>query len=748
MKTYRLMSVWLVIALLLASALGCGALEPTPTPVPATATPPAPATQVPPTATPEPTALPPTPTATPTPGTEVRVVPGYARYYKPVTLDLPAVYQGPDYTLPVNLRSLSNSAEAQTWLNSAQRNVLAQSGFVVKPAEWRQFYSLYEATRYANLPVFVTTDAVYHVYHLYFDKLLRDLEREFFIANLTALTDALATAAQARYRAAQDPVARETARRVWAYFVLAQQLLEETPPPIPTEIQAEVTGELALIEAGAPEFSVLMPPPEADVQPYREDYSQYIPRGHYTRSPELSRYFRAMMWYGRINLRLISPAETRMALLITDLLRTTDVQGKPAMELWASIYDPTVFLVGKADDLGYYEYLDLMLEVYGAQPRTDDFADPQKLASFTAKARNLPAPQINSMFVYIWEDKKEVTQGFRFMGQRFTLDAYVIGQLTWRNVGTLSNPRDLPSGLDVFAAFGNPEAYAILQEEGATAYQNYDQQLQKVRGEIAALQIDSWTQNVYWNWLYALQAVTMPKGEAYPTFMRSQAWARKDLQSALGSYAELKHDTILYSKQSMAEMGGGPEEVLVRGYVEPVPVAFARLLELTTMTRRGLSEQGLLTFDIDMRLQSLENELAFLTDVAQRELRGEPLSEDDYDRIMYFGGWLEDMTMAAADPEEYLSGRLDSDVMAAIVADVATGINNNVLEVGTGKIHEIYVVVPDGQDGFQIARGGVYAYYEFVWPAADRLTDEKWRQMLDAGEAPAQPQWTRLFIVP
>jgi len=677
-------------------------------------------------------------------------VPGYARYYVPIPLDwMPQEYEGPDYTLPFNVASASNYGAIRSQINAAQRQALGQYGFVVKPGQWRQFYQLYETNRYQEIPVFVTVDAVYHVYHLYFDKLLRDLEREQFIPALTGLTRSLVKAAEARYRAAEAPEAREAARRVWAYFALAQQLLEETPPPIDPAIKPEVEGELALISAanGFAVSALLPPPGDPDLSPYMEDYSQYIPRGHYTRSPELQRYFRAMMWYGRINLRLKSPEETRMALLITDLLRTTQVDGKPAMQVWASIYDPTVFLVGKADDLGYYDYQPLMAAVYGASPRVDDFADAVRLEIFRASARALPAPQINSMWVYIWEDKKDVTQGFRFMGQRFTLDAYVFGQLTWRNVGTLSQPRDLPSGLDVFAAFGNAEAYAILKETGETQYLNYDKQLAKVRKEIATLEADSWSQNVYWAWLYALQGITAPKGEAYPAFMRTQAWARKDLQSALGSYAELKHDTILYAKQTMAEMGGGPEDVPIRGYVEPNPEAFARLLELTRMTRSGLSDQGLLTWEIDRRLEDLDSELAFLTDVAQRELLGTPLTEDDYARILYFGGWLEDMTLAAADPEEDYGGMFDRNEKAAIIADVATGVNR-VLEIGTGWIYELYVIVPDGQGGFQIARGGVYSYYEFPWPQDARLTDEAWRELLENGQQPAQPAWTSLFTVP
>jgi hypothetical protein len=109
------------------------------------------------------------------------------------------------------------------------------------------------------------------------------------------------------------------------------------------------------------------------------------------------------------------------------------------------------------------------------------------------------------------------------MGQRFTLDAYVFGQVIWREVGTLEKPRGLPKALDFMAAMGSEEAYNILKEMGEDQYANYDTQMTKVRTEVAALQTDSWTQNLYWSWLYALQPLLTPKDTRYPAFMRTQA---------------------------------------------------------------------------------------------------------------------------------------------------------------------------------------------------------------------------------
>ena len=51
------------------------------------------------------------------------------------------------------------------------------------------------------------------------------------------------------------------------------------------------------------------------------------------------------------------------------------------------------------------------------------------------------------------------------------------------------------------------------------------------------------------------------------------------------------------------------------------------------------------------------------------------------------------------------------------------------------------------QGQLTLANGGVFSYYEFAWPAAERLTDEAWRELLNSGQAPPRPEWTSSFIV-
>ncbi len=692
--------------------------------------------------------------ATPTQSTPAVGIypPAFASYHE-IAAKLPQTFGGGGYTLPIDLNQVGNLAAMD--MTDAQRTLLAQNGFAVAApvaGQFREFYQIYEQWRYSDTPVFITTDSVFHIYHLLFDKMLRDLETDHFIVDLKSLTSALLTASSQQYQALLGTTLEEPARRNVAYFAVASQLLG-LPDPVPAEVTDLVNAELALIiAAGGFSVSPIWDRPDLpDDQKLMEDYSQYVPRGHYTRSEDLKMYFKAMMWYGRLTFRLNDDFETRRALLVTQSVRSAATSdGTPALSLWENIYEPTVFIVGKADDLGYLEYGALSDKIFGKDPGLAKFADASLFAQFKQATETLPPPQVNSMWVWIWQDQATVTKGFRFMGQRFTLDAYVFGQVIWRKVGTLENPRGLPKALDFFAAMGSNEAYSILDDMGDTHFANFDTQMTKVKTEISALGNDSWTQNLYWAWLYSFQPLIAPKGSAYPPFMQTEAWTRKDLQTALGSWTELKHDTILYAKQVMAEMGGGGENVAPpHGYVEPNPEAYARLLALAQMTYDGLDARSLLSDLTRSNLENLISELTFLKNISERELAGEAITDDEYWHIQYWGGILEQFTLAAADTTDGMSRDL-SDQKAALVADVATGLDPNgslaALEEGVGQPTMIYVVLPDSP--WRVAAGAVYSYYEFTVPPSGRMTDEAWQALVETGKNPPQPDWTQMFIAP
>lgn len=149
--------------------------------------------------------------------------------------------------------------------------------------------------------------------------------------------------------------------------------------------------------------------------------------------------------------------------------------------------------------------------------------------------------------------------------------------------------------------------------------------------------------------------------------------------------------------------------------------------------------------------------------MAEKELAGIPLTAEEHERIRYYGGELEHLVIASADQPENASGAMpymEEEPQVAVIADVATdpdpqgiGIPQPVvLEVAVGRVNDLHVVVPliedDGSIRLEVAKGGIFSYYEFPWPAEDRLTDEKWRTLLDDNAAPERPEWISSFFTP
>jgi len=328
------------------------------------------------------------------------------------------------------------------------------------------------------------------------------------------------------------------------------------------------------------------------------------------------------------------------------------------------------------------------------------------------------------------------TKGMRFMGQRFVPDSYMFQKLVSPAVGmyvgdnepftmkmTPAGPiRGFPRGLDVMVVLGSERAYQILEDEGDTEYKgedtSYDKQLNELKTQFNEFDVTDWNRNLYWSWLYALKPLLEEFSEGYPTFMQTEAWQDKELNTALASWAELRHDTILYAKQSYTptcESAPPPPKPVV-GYVEPVPEFYARMLALTSMTKQGLAQLNALNNEESVRLESLERILDRLIDISKDELENKELDEADYEFIRNFGEELESIiTGVDAEGKE-----------TTIVADVHTDTNppRQVLEEGVGYVDLIMVAykLPDGR--ILIGAGPVFSYYEFKHPMAERLTDE------------------------
>lgn len=654
-------------------------------------------------------------------------------------------------------------------LTADQRAYLARNLFVVSPSDEKEFFTIYEKARYAYQPLFITTDSLLHSYHLMFSKILRTAEAEQFLPllqELSMVTYQQLDQLEFIFRESDlypdvDAEWISAYRMAKAHIGLAANLAHGTlllgEGDIFEQVQADFNAALAA-EAIAP--SAIFP----DL-PIGEDWTQYKPRGHYTRSEALEQYFRAMMWLGRMTFRLDKATETKAAVLLAMALQSAQLSdGRSGLQAWEDLYAPTVFFVGRSDDLTIPQYLDVIQRVY-APTSSNAFSNILHIVEtgiqpFQEAAAALPSPRILNTVITDEMDEEAETKGMRFMGQRFVWDAYVFRQLVYENVGNREKARQLPNALDVFAAMGSERALEILRAEGETDYENYLSQMEKVRGEVAAISEAEWTETLAHGWLYTINTLGQPYAEGYPAFMRNEAYLDRSLYAALGSYAELKHDTLLYAEQVYPEMGGGggkmppPDPVVPPNYVEPVPLFWARLAALAEMTREGLALRYLITPKEGNALKTLSDLARRFQRYAEKQLRNEPLSAAEQNELRFYGGLLEKLYEASTDltdPDAPPSAMLATEPRAALISDIATDpANGLVLQLGTGDVFNIYAVVPiEGK--LWLARGAVFSVYQFTQPINERLTNEEWWSILDSSDPerkPPLPAWTRSFLSP
>lgn len=699
-------------------------------------------------------------------------LPSFVDYYEPyVSTVEPNV---PGYSLPLDVNEITNFSSMQSFLDlQAIEEEICTNGFAIieRNLGWADpngddMVDAYELLENEQIPFFVTLDTFLHLYHIQFDETLREIEEREFVSDLNDLTDALLDAAQTHYDSLRGDL-QEAAYRNILYLSVAKKLLSPDWS-IPTFVQEVVVTELAQIEAHAGYDDSI-------VFIYAEDYSQYVPRGHYTRSESLQRYFKAMMWFGRMAFLLKGSADwgasgealisteaakiqTLQALLLAHALDTVQVDERTGLEVWDRIYTVTAFYVGVADDLTPYDYLWALDEVFDWEWTYADLLLNDNLFAVKEALVSLPCPLIfggtgNAEVVLPRTEERlnEIlaeTQGMRLMGQRFIPDSYMFQQLVYPQVFTYTGDPDnlpftwgttpthearcCPRGLDVMAVMGCKQALTLLIEDGDTDYLDFWSRFGELRSEFESLSPDEWNQNLYWSWLYALRSLVSDVPAGYPAFMQSAAWQQRNLHTALASWSQLRHDTILYAKQSYTPVDSAIPTPSEPGYIEPGLECLEQLWSLSRMTRLGLTAMDVLSDAATQRLENLEGLLSQSITIVGKQLEGESLSVDDIQVLYELPETLGTI----------VTGVEEQGLKTSLVADVHTYTAGGVvLEEATGKLDLIVVACPKADGSVYLAAGPVLSYYEFQHPMDDRLTDEAWRDLLTSEACPDRPSW-------
>ena len=617
-------------------------------------------------------------------------------------------------------------------------NMLSKQGFAIVPDTYDQLFQVYENNDYHDFPSFVTTDLYLQLYHMYFDCMLRRAEEG-------KLFDALLDFCRKGYRESTRTIAKpinaqdkELAEFSQAYFAIALKLLDPKENfAVAPQYKIMVDDEVAKCTSATTAFSPFM---EYTISMF--PYALFRPRGHYTRTERLQRYFRGMMWVQTAAFDTDKPSMMRRAAF----LAKTICGNAELNAAFKTIFDPMTFIMGQPDNI-------TLMQVYEILKHYDYvklIGNDKELQKFVAEVDVLAEKQTRLRPKFENSGHNKVN----LMPQRYQPDAEVLQEMyDWKSK---ESQRFCPKGIDFFAAGGSPLALQ-LDKEGET-WKEFDanmSRMQKRMGEI------DWKENIAVRWQRVLLELSKSRHPSNaPYFMTGTAWGKKDLNAALASYAELKHDAILYAKQPMSAEcgGGGPDDPIVRGYVEPNIEFWGAVIDLLKTTQEAFSVFGIMTDEMIALTNDMAEEAQFLLNCSKKELEGKQLSEQEYRQLEIVGAVFENMTLSMMrNKDEYFEWEdiEGADRKVAVVVDLYTANGENVprekravLYNAVGPADVIYVVVEIG--GYlYLTRGAVFSYREFHDAcSAPRHTDEEWQKMLETKPRLGVPKWMESIIAP
>ena len=649
----------------------------------------------------------------------------------------------------VNMDNLINPFQLKEF-DSKLYNMLGRNGFAIVPAEHNQLFHVYEKNDYADFPSFVTTDLYLQLFHLYFDCVLRDVEEK-HLDSLMIVFSSQMEAEMKTLTSSQDAEIKAAAEFGQAWFAVASWLFSHDKAPasaatlnVPEAYKKMVMEEITKAIDAENGYSDML-----EYFPTEEmfGYSLFRPRGHYTRSKVCSRYFRGMMWLQTAHFGTNKPSKMKQIALIANVFN----QQPKLRAIYNKVSEPITYLMGTPDNVTLIQVANRIKEM--GLPIGQLLSSRKEMANLTKDIEEIAKRQMQI------ELKK--TRGSKYvvdiMPQRYQPDAEAL--ITTTDQDSPVSLRPCPKGLDWMAVMGLPGAERILIDElkETQRWTGFPKALTTARKRAATTQWEACVAN---QWMYTLQSLG-DTAQSLPYFMQSPQWQKKNLNTALASWAELKHDAILYAKQPMlAECGdGGPEPPVVKGYVEPNVKFWEKAIALVTRMDKVLTTYGLQTEKAKAVYERIKEMAEFCRDISKKELNGGKITDEEYNQIEIIGSTVENISLElVSEDNEMLQGWSDvvsTDKKVAVVADVFTASGENVaiddkcvLYEGVGPAYEIYVVVEiDGS--LYLTRGAVLSYREFTRLLSDpRMTDEEWQEELKKSPTGGTPSWMKEIIAP
>jgi hypothetical protein len=643
-------------------------------------------------------------------------------------------------------------------LNDAEQAVLASRGFVISErTRFPTFVDAYKTIYAADLPVYVSVDSILHAVHRSYDHMLSNLEETVLTS---ALGDMVAAMREGLKTAPASQIDAQTRADLDVYLAVARALLAgDDVTTIDAANQATAEGLVKLARAHAGTATITMFGTARD-----EDFSQFEPRGHYTRSEALGRYFMATQWLARVNLRILETQGDGKVLFrrrqLEDAVALRSLMDARARAGWTKIDTAVTAFVGDPDEMTFAG-LDALMKDLGVADLAGLATKGDQAITDAIVAGGYGAQKIASrLIVNGTAGTLPLDRSFAVLPQRYTLDSHTFSNVVYDRVNHAGAPlRMMPSPLDAaFVALKNDQAGGMLAGE-LTKYQ-YAPELHVMRLLGEAQGSDWWTKNLYNHWLSTLRtlspakSVATPLASGMPSVTGTEAWGRRLLNAQLASWAELRHDTILYVKPSYTT---GASCTYPDAYVDPYPEFYDALV---AFAHRGSTMVDALSLDVAAQQRyanwftSLATVAGTLGDMARDQRAGNPLTPAHLAFInravsvtpicggALVEGWYADLFFDRSQAAEF--DPTIADVHTQPTDEVGNPVGK-VLHVGTGMARTMVVTV-DGCGGAKTYVGSVSSYFEKTTENFERLRDEPWSKSLLAA-TPADVTWMSDLVV-
>jgi hypothetical protein len=464
------------------------------------------------------------------------------------------------------------------------------------------------------------------------------------------------------------------------------------------------------------------------------DYTQFIPRGNYTRSDSLKQYFKCVKWLNSASIYLDDNQSLSRAVLMGYNLSNDPKSWKN----YTKLSDIIGFLAGEENNLSF-SHLHQVLQKY-KNISIQDLLLPANLEKIRQELYSKDPRKFGPVGVNDRTDEFVKRKKILFTAGRYTFDAEIMRRLV--HVKDPNPLRPFPKGLDIFAAVGNETAEDILLHtyKEQNQWPEYEDELEKLKDKFTGY--NQWNTSVYNKQMEAVLSLEQTNNKA-PYFMKLPAWRKKNLNTMLASWTELKHDMVLYVEQpSGAEMGNGgevppPQKI---AYVEPNVAFWNKCLQLLALNKQMLEKNEVATDVLLSRNNSLVEVGQFLLRISEQELSGKNISNNDFDELAYIGGKIERLTLNIIESNEgFVSQVSTPEKYVAVATDVYT-YRDQCLQEGVGMADEIYVIA-EINGLLYLTKGAVFSHYEFTGPSSGRLTDEAWQKQLLDHKVPKPAIW-------